>query len=66
MKDTTKYIRYSINKATEGGLGYGAIQILKDKGIKAKKDPLGSCFVGDVAILVEAKYEKKADDILFN
>lgn len=54
---------FSVHKATEGGIGYYAMESLKDAGIPCRKGY--SPFVGQVGIDVPKKFEKKASKILF-
>jgi len=58
-----KTATFSIEKATEGGLGYYAITMLQENGIPAKRGG-ASPYMGHVCITVPAKFEKRAEKLV--
>ena len=65
-KDGTrvKTVQFSIEKATEGGLGLYAITLLQEHGVPARRFAGGSPYMGHVAIEVPLRYQSKAERLV--
>jgi hypothetical protein len=61
----TKYVGFSIMKATEGGISQkDAIALLAENGIKSRRGAY-TCYVGHYGLYVEAKFADKASKLLW-